>query len=484
MTAAVQPPLDEVLAHRGDHTHVAVSLELAADTETPISLYHKLSGDRPFAFLLESVEGGETLGRYSFIGFDVRRTLFFPPDSGAGDPLLGVEAALHEYRVVPRSDLPRFQGGAVGYLAFDAVRHFERVPLPARRGLGKPEALFLLTEELAIFDHLYGKLVLITHVPLRGDRERAYRAGCARLEALVERLSAPPPRPLRFQPAEPTEPGDLAHNQTSDAYRDSVARAKEAIAAGEVFQVVLSQRMTVPRSVSAFSLYRALRMVNPSPYMFYLRFDSWAVVGASPEVLVRLEGDEVLVRPIAGTRPRAKDRHRDAELEAELRADPKELAEHRMLLDLGRNDVGRIAELGTVEVERPLHVERYSHVMHLVSDVRAKLKNGATAFDVFRACFPAGTVSGAPKIRAMELIAELEPDRRGIYAGAVGYFDFSGNMDTCIAIRTMVVDPDAVHIQAGAGIVFDSDPEREDVECRNKARSALLAVQAALMEDP
>jgi anthranilate synthase component 1 len=478
----LRPSLEEVLAHAGDETHIALTLELSTDTETPISIYHKLSQDRPAAFLLESVEGGETLGRYSFIGFEIVRWLSFPPD-GERDPLLDVKRELARYRVAARPDLPRFQGGAVGYLGYDAVRHFEKVPLPPTSGGGpaRPESLFLLTEDLAIFDHLFGKLILLTHVPLAGDRRAQYQAHAARLSELVDRLRRPPPPPRPLTLSAPP-PASFSESPTSEIFRRAVETAKEAIRAGEIFQVVLSRRITVEADVAPFALYRALRGLNPSPYMFYLRFDGWAVVGASPEVLVRLEGDEILLRPIAGTRRREKDRHKDLELGQELLSDPKELAEHRMLLDLGRNDVGRVARIGSVEVDRPLHIERYSHVMHLVSDVRGRLGPGQDAFSVFRACFPAGTVSGAPKIRAMELIAALEPERRGIYAGAVGYFDFAGNMDTCIAIRTMVVEPGRVHLRAGAGIVLDSDPEREDAECLSKARSGLLAIARAREE--
>ena len=475
----VTPALEEILAYEGDATHAALTLELSADTETPISLYYKLSGDRPNAFLLESVEGGETLGRYSFIGFDIDTII---EGDGSTDPLLAVQRALEAYKVVASPDIPRFQGGAVGYLGYDCVRHFEPVPLAAAPGPDIPESRFLLAEDLAIFDHLKQRVVLCTHMPLAGDRRWTYRACAKRLASLVDRLKSDPPHARQLVPERDLELPEAQSNLSRLQFVGAVTMAKSAISAGEIFQVVLSQRFTVNESVDPFSLYRSLRGLNPSPYMFYLRFDGWAVVGASPEVLVRMEGDEILVRPIAGTRRRGDSREEDEALELELLADAKELAEHRMLLDLGRNDVGRVAELGTVEVHKPLHIERYSHVMHIVSDVRGTVRDGKTAFDVFRACFPAGTLSGAPKIRAMEIIAAREPDRRGLYGGAVGYFDFTGNMDTCIAIRTMLVERDAIHIQAGAGIVHDSDPAAEHTECLNKAKSGLTAVAQAIAE--
>jgi anthranilate synthase component 1 len=475
----VTPSLDALLALPATYTHVALSVTLAADTETPIGVFHKLSGGRPRAFLLESVEGGERSGRYSFIGFDVEKQLSF--GRGSRDPLRALEQELLGYRVAPRPELPPLSGGAVGFLGYEAVRHLEDVPLAARRDLDVPDAAFLLAEELAVFDHLRGQLVILTLVSLTGDRAAAREAGVRRLAALVRRLEeAAPPRlasvevpdalPL-FTPWAPRE-----------SYLAAVGRAKEAIAAGEVFQVVLSQRFVVEAAVSPLALYRHLRSLNPSPYMFLLDLGDFAVVGASPEVLVRVEHGEVRVRPIAGTRRRGATPDEDARLEAELRADPKELAEHRMLLDLGRSDVGRVAALGSVRVERALAIERYSHVMHLVSDVVGRLAPGRTAFDALRAGFPAGTVSGAPRVRAMELIAALEPAERGLYSGAIGYFDFAGNMDTCIAIRTLVVEPHRVLVQAGAGIVFDSDAEAEEAECRQKARAPLLALAAALAE--
>ncbi len=476
----ITPSLDEILEYEGSATHATLALELAADTETPISLYFKLSQDRPNSFLLESVEGGTTLSRYSFVGFDANKMVELIEGE---DPLDAVESALGEYEVLGVDGLPRFFGGAVGYAGYDCIRYFEPVPVPEKKPTSLPEALFMLVEDVAILDHLKQRVILVTHIPLSEDRTIAYMDAAVRLHEWVDRLRGPPPPPRELVPWSDIYIPDVAGNMTADQFKGAVLEAKEAICAGEIFQVVLSQRFTVPIEVSPLKLYRALRGLNPSPYMFYLRFEDFSVVGASPEVLVRKVDDEILVRPIAGTRLRGKDAAEDKANELDLLADKKELAEHRMLLDLGRNDVGRVAQIGSVRIEDPLHIERYSHVMHIVSDVYGKIRDGKTAYDVLRAGFPAGTVSGAPKIRAMEIISKYEPDRRGLYAGCVGYFSFGGNMDTCIAIRTMVVEPDAVHVQAGAGVVYDSIPENEHQECLNKARGALMAVAEAASEE-
>jgi len=482
----VSPSLDHVLAHDGPETHVALSTSLIADGLTPLALFHRLAGDRPGAFLLESVEGGEKMGRYSFMGFDLHDRFRFANgklESNAGfalppsnDPLEALRVVLHAHRVVPAPDLPRFQGGLVGYLGFDCMAAFENVPLPDGPA-SVPDAMFMLADHVVVFDHVRNRIVAVVHASLGPDRAEAYAQAEQRLQELVRRVQEPttPLRPWTPLPAN-IDALHITPNRSAEDYQNAVRQGQKAIVNGEVFQVVLSQRWTVEASVPPFELYRSLRAVNPSPYMFYLRFEDFAVVGASPEVLVRLEGDDLLVRPIAGTRPRGATDEEDKALERDLLKDEKELAEHRMLVDLGRNDVGRVGSIGSVRVEDPLHIERYAHVMHIVTDVRAKLDAEHDAFDALRACFPAGTVSGAPKIRACELIAELEPDRRGIYAGAVGYFDFAGNMDTCIAIRTLVAEPHRIHVQAGAGIVYDSVPEREHEECWNKARSALTAV--------
>ena len=486
----IHPTRLEVGAHDGPETHVALSAAVIIDGATTLGVFRRLAARPGGAFLLESVQGGEVTGRYSFLGFglhdrlcvaDGRSTVVLDGltrSTACVDPLAPLEACLARYRVWQSPDLPRFAGGAVGYLSFDAMAAFEGVPLPPGDA-PVPDAFFWLCPDVMIYDHRAHRLVCVTHAPLDGDRDAAWDAGEARLREMLEVVCAPDDdaavSPWALEPAS-LDTLDVTPNRSPADYQAAVATAREAIAAGEVFQVVVSQRFRVFGSVDPFELYRSLRALNPSPYMFFLRFPDFAVVGASPEVLVRLEGDELLVRPIAGTRPRGATDADDRALAAELLADEKELAEHRMLLDLGRNDVGRVAVAGSVRVEDPLHVERYAHVMHLVSDVRGRRAPGVDAFDVLRACFPAGTVSGAPKIRACELLATLEPDRRGLYAGAVGYFDFNGNMDTCIAIRTMVVHADHVDVQAGAGIVFDSVPANEHAECVSKARSALTAI--------
>jgi anthranilate synthase component 1 len=492
---AATPSREAVLGLKGPETHVAIRVSLLADSETPISLFATLADREADCFLLESVEGGELVGRYSFLGVDPVERIEL--DDGVArihrdgavveepyEDFLGyLRERLGAYRVLAQPDLPRFQGGLVGYIGYDAVRHFE--PVPAATAGEGPDAALLLVDTLVIYDHVAHRLELIAHVALEGDRDRNYARAVERLESLASRFGSRRDRPaLGLLPARPAagdkaDPRDLECNVDDDTYARVVDEVREAIRDGEIFQVVLSRRWTMHRKVDPLALYRALRATNPSPYMFFLSLGETKVVGASPEVLVRLEEGEILLRPIAGTRPRGADASEDAALAADLLADEKELAEHRMLVDLARNDAGRVAEVGTVEVHRPLHIERYSHVMHIVSDVRARVRDGLDAFDVFRSSFPAGTVSGAPKMRAMEIIAAREGERRGVYAGAVGYFDFSGNMDTCIAIRTMVLEGDRVQIQAGAGIVFDSVGSSEATECRNKAKGALAALELA-----
>ena len=485
-----------------------VTRELPADLETPISAYLKLAGAGP-SFLLESVTGGEQVARYSFIGVDIERAYVvrgqriaqhgpdgvtvttLPP---GGDPMDALRTVLAACRPRPVPGLPRFRGGLVGYLAYDAVRFFEpTLDLPAHPDL--PDAIFLQADTLVAFDHAFGKMLLITNIclddhadPTPEDQARALGVANRKLDALQARLAAPlpdvPPRPPHVLP------GKLEANISRERFTAAVRAAQEYIAAGDIFQVVLSQRLSRRTSAAPFDLYRALRRLNPSPYMFFFDFDGLAdekeetatpfyLVGASPEVHVRLEGRTAMVRPIAGTRPRGQTPAEDVALEAELLADPKERAEHVMLVDLARNDLGRVCEYGTVRVPEQMVVERYSHVMHIVSHTEGRLQPQYDAFDLLRATFPAGTVSGAPKIRAMEIIAELEGEPRGPYAGAVGYVSYDGSMDTCIAIRTMVVRGETVHVQAGAGIVADSDPAREYQETLDKARALAVAVEMA-----
>ncbi len=478
------------LAGRGNL--VPVFREILADTETPVSAFLKVArGDH--SFLLESVQGGEKWARYSFLGtepaaiFTSRDGTVTLHEHGRDprswqvrDPLEALKEILAAYRPVALPELPRFFGGAVGYIAYDAVRAFERLPATLPDDLGLPELYFVVPATVLVFDNVAQSIKVVVNVDLRDpdtDPHAAYDAAVARIEEIVRRLGNALCFPDAVRAVD--EPLAVRANLSAGEYGAMVERAKEYIRAGDVIQVVLAQRMEAPLRAAPFNVYRALRTVDPSPYMFYLQLGEQILVGASPEVMVRVEDGEVTVRPIAGTSPRGTVELEDVELERALLADPKEIAEHIMLLDLGRNDVGRVAAVGSVEVTERLVIERYSHVMHIVSNVRGRLAQGRDCFDAFRATFPAGTLSGAPKIRAMEIIEELEPVRRGVYGGAVGYFGWTGTMDTCIAIRTMLIKNGTVYLQAGAGIVADSDPEREHAECVNKARGMLQALKRA-----
>ncbi len=479
---------------------VPVYRELPADLETPVSVYLKLRGQGP-SFLLESVEKAEQVGRYSFLGFNPRRQIIVRGrevtilDNGqpetrqlvAGeDPLRVVASELSHYQPVASfhkmaDDLPPFFGGAVGYLSYDLVRFFERLPETARDELNLPDLHLLVTDTLVIFDHVRHRLLVVANarVPPESDLDVAYDDAIARLNAIEAQVRASLP-PL---PTPPRQPGvEMTSNMTREQFEATVRQAKEYIAAGDIFQVVPSQRLTRPTQAAPFSIYRALRGLNPSPYMFFLDLGGdppTHLIGSSPEVLVRLQGRMAEVRPIAGTRPRGKNANEDQALEAELLADPKERAEHVMLVDLGRNDLGRVCEFGTVQVPDLFTIERYSHVIHIVSRVTGRLRDGLDAYDLLRATFPAGTVSGAPKVRAMEIIEELEGVRRGHYAGAVGYFGFNGNMDTCITIRTILMRNNVAYLQAGGGIVADSHPTREWEETLHKARALGEAIEIA-----
>jgi anthranilate synthase component 1 len=449
--------------------------EVLADTDTPVSAYAKL-GRGPYSFLLESVVGGDKWAAYSFAG-ELRVTEKVRADA----PLKFLDAYLAKLAPAVPPGLPRFFGGAVGWLGYDAIRGFERIPSTKPDVLGVPEICFALTDTVVIFDNLRGTVKVVAAADVgEGDPGRAYDDACARIDAVLDRLASPAP-PLRpLEPLPTPTPATPRSSVTQAEYEAGVRRAQEYILAGDAFQIVYSQRFQVPRAgVDPFDVYRALRVINPSPYMFHLEFPEAIVTGASPEALVRLEGPEVEVRPIAGTRRRGATPEEDARLETELRNDPKERAEHVMLVDLGRNDVGRVSAPGSVKVNELMVVERYSHVMHLVSNIRGQAAPGVRAADVVRAAFPAGTLSGAPKIRAMEIIEELEPSRRGIYGGAVGYVSYTGNLDLAIAIRTLVTLDDTIYVQAGAGIVADSVPAQEHLECVNKARAVLSAVEIA-----
>jgi anthranilate synthase component 1 len=476
------------LAAQG-YNRVPLVLESFADLDTPLSLYLKLA-NRPYSFLLESVVGGERFGRYSFIGLPAKVRICargqaievvtggIVSERHEGDPLDFIAAFLRRYRAAPVAGLPRFCGGLAGYFAYDTVRYIEHRLAASSPPMGEtlatiPDIQLLLTEELAVVDNLQGKIYLIVYAD--PSQPNAYRDASERLRALLRALRPAVEIPVATATAATTAESEFG----AEGFQRAVARAREYIAAGDIMQVVLSQRMAMPFSASPLSLYRALRSLNPSPYMFYYDFGDFHVVGASPEILVRKEGDTVTLRPIAGTRPRGTGREADEAMVAEMLTDPKEVAEHVMLLDLGRNDVGRVAAIGSVKVTEQMAVERYSHVMHMVSNVEGRLRPGLSAIDVLRASFPAGTVSGAPKVRAMEIIDELEPSRRGIYAGAVGYVSFQGDMDLAIAIRTAVLKDGMLYAQAGAGIVHDSIPENEWRETLSKARAVLRAAEMA-----
>jgi anthranilate synthase component 1 len=457
---------------------VPVRVEVDADTETPVSAFLKLSAGRRYAFLLESVEGGERSARFSFLGAGPRSVLRWKLGD-RGDPVEAVRAALATHRAVRIPGTPRFSGGLVGHVSYDAVRLFEpRVPNSGRDELGFPDVLLMDFDEVVAFDNLRHSLHVICEVRCeKGDDPRVlYARAVARLRARLRALA----RPLvDRRPRRAARAAALVPRVAKRDYLAAVERAKEYIRAGDCQQIVLSQRFDAEVSVPPFEIYRALRRVNPSPYLFFVQDGDRALVGSSPETLVKLEDGEVTLRPIAGTRRRGADAAADAALEAELRADPKENAEHVMLVDLGRNDVGRVAAVGTVRLTALKVVERYSHVMHLVSEVKGRLAPGLGAVDVLRAGFPAGTVSGSPKVRAMEIIDELEPARRGPYAGAVGYFDRGGDMEMCIAIRTLMARGRRVSVQAGGGLVYDSVPEAEYQETLNKARAVFTAVAQA-----
>lgn len=472
------------------YTAIPVSKRMLADVLTPVSLFLSIREGAEHPFLLESVEGGENLARYSFLGcnpyqtlrFDGNRTTLSRVDGEAeelNEPYFKALQRLTSQHTEPQMpELPRLTGGAVGFSAYDTVRRVEDLPNVPDDDLNLPEAIWSFYDEVYAFDHVKQQIVLMKTV-FTGegmDLKSVYDQAMKDLDKMEQRAI----QPIRKTGSFNLDTASLSSNVEQDRFHRMVEKSKEYIYEGDIFQVVLSQRFEVPFSGDKFTLYRALRMVNPSPYLFFLEFDGFALVGSSPEVLVRVTEEEVRLLPIAGTRPRGKTHDEDLELEEDLKNDPKEIAEHIMLVDLGRNDLSRVCRSGTVQLERNQSIERFSHVMHIVSDVVGKISPGKTAVDALMQCFPAGTVSGAPKIRAMEIIDELEPTKRGPYAGAVGYFDFSGNMDTCIAIRTMVVTDDSVYIQAGAGIVADSDPQKEFEETRNKAGALVEALSVAL----
>tara|TARA_R110001583_G_scaffold27202_2_gene97463 strand:- start:2457 stop:3947 length:1491 start_codon:yes stop_codon:yes gene_type:complete len=478
------------LAEQG-YNRIPLVREVLADLDTPLSTYLKLA-DAPYSYLLESVHGGEKWGRYSIIGLpsetvvritgqdiEVKHQGKVIEQTTSPDPLSWIETFKQQYIVPDLDDLPRFNGGLVGYFGYDTVRYIEPHlgPCPNPDPLGCPDILLMVSNDLIVFDNLSGRLFIIVHADPSTDN--AYKQAQDNLDKLTLNLRTATPKYSSTCAGKTVDEDDFISGFTHDGFIDAIEKAKQYITDGDIMQVVLSQRLSIPFSAQPMDLYRALRTLNPSPYMYYLNLEDFHIVGSSPEILVRMEDNEVTVRPIAGTRPRGKTPEEDKAFELDLLTDPKELAEHLMLIDLGRNDAGRVSQIGTVKLTDKMIVERYSHVMHIVSNVTGQVVPNMTCIDALRATFPAGTVSGAAKVRAMEIIDELEPVKRGVYAGAVGYLSWSGNMDTAIAIRTAVIKNNTLHIQAGAGIVYDSVPEMEWQETMNKARAIFRAVAMA-----
>ncbi len=488
----IYPDLETFRRHARHGALVPVVKELLADLETPVSAYLKIARDQPFSFLLESVERADTIGRYSFLGagpstvFRAQgKTVTITRDGRASsydadDPLEELRRLMQQYKPVPVEGVPEFHGGAVGMISYDEVRFFEKLPDKNPDPLRLPELYFMITDTLVIFDHVNNRVKLVSNAHVQGDPKTAYNEALRKIDLLEQRMRKPAvvtsERVLSGEP--PEEPRS---NFTREQFCDAVRKAKEYIKAGDIFQVVLSQRFERDVHASPVNIYRALRCINPSPYMLLIRFPEFSLVGSSPEVMTQVKNGRCMVRPIAGTRRRGTTPEEDQALEQELLADEKERAEHIMLVDLGRNDIGRVSVPGTVAPapNRLMYIERYSHVMHIVSEIQGELREGEDAFSALRATFPMGTVTGAPKIRAMEIIDELETVRRGPYAGGCGYISFSGDMDTCILIRTMVIKDGVAYLQAGAGIVYDSVPEREYEETVNKAAALFRAVDFA-----
>ncbi|MDY6856660.1 MAG: anthranilate synthase component I [Thermodesulfobacteriota bacterium] len=470
---------------------IPIYKEILADMETPVSAFYKMNNSR-YSFLLESVEGGEKWGRYTFLGFNPSiifkskgSTIYIMNNQNqqeiknVNNPLNKLREFMEGYRPVNIDGLPRFFGGAVGYLSYDIVKFFEELPDTTTDDLDLNDSLFMITDSILIFDNLKQTLKVVSNVNLSGNHtlECLYSDAVKKIDSIISRLKGT----VHIKPIDTQDKAylNMTSNLSKEQFEDIVVKAKEHIVAGDVIQVVLSQRFQIQANLDPFNIYRSLRTINPSPYMFYLKCDDLFIVGSSPEVMVRVEDKNISLRPIAGTRPRGKTLSEDREFEKDLLKDPKERAEHIMLVDLGRNDVGRVATIGTVNVNELMVIEKYSHVMHIVSNVQGILDEGKDIFNVMEACFPAGTVSGAPKVRAMEIIEDLEPTKRGPYAGAVGYFSFSGNMDFCITIRTIVIKDNTIYIQAGAGIVADSVPENEWNETKNKAKAMIRAIEMA-----
>ncbi len=484
--------VDEFKRLASSHNLIPVYREVVADMETPVSAFLKLKTDG-YAFLLESAEGGERFGRYSFLGAEPSRVIKAKNgevtiENGNGrvvettredDPLKVVKKIMSAYSPAAIDGLPLFFGGAVGYISYDAVRYFENIPDDTHDDLALPDMVFMLADTLFVFDHLKHRIAAVANAHVDGDPAAAYATATSKIEEMLGRLEEPGVRikPIMFNESPPCMTPESTFSEQD--FRGVVSEARQKIIEGDILQVVLSQRFKTEIEASAFDVYRALRTVNPAPYMYYLSLKDFQIAGSSPEPLVRIEGDQVMTRPIAGTRSRGTDAAENTRLEEELLGDRKEKAEHIMLVDLGRNDLGRVCRPGTVKVDELMEIERCSHVAHMVSTVTGRLDEDKDAFDALRACFPAGTVSGAPKVRAMEIIDELEPTRRGPYAGAVGYFGYAGNLDACITIRTIVVKDGTAYFQAGAGIVYDSEPSFEYRETGHKAKALLMAIEMA-----
>ncbi|MCK5579767.1 MAG: anthranilate synthase component I [Candidatus Omnitrophica bacterium] len=494
------PSIQEFLQLSKKGNLIPVYKEVLGDLDTPVSAYFKIASDAPYAFLLESVDGEEKIARYSFLATDPELIIrskdaeieIIKCKNGKSSktvqpvketPLSFIREIMAQYKFVNTPGLPRFCGGLVGYLGYDLVRFFERLPDKPKDDLQLPDTCLMLAKELLIFDHLNHKIQAVSCVFLKpkmtkDQKIKAYKQAVKKIDALILKINKPLEIKKEKDPVKHKKT-TLKSNFTQKQYQDIVTKAKKQIRAGEIIQVVLSQRFEAALKTDSFHIYRMLRSLNPSPYMYYLNFQDIQIVGSSPELLVRCEEGVIETRPIAGTRPRGKDEEEDQALAEDLLNDPKERAEHIMLVDLGRNDLGRVSRKGSVHLSEFMEIEKYSHVMHIVSNVKGKLRKDKDAFDVLQAAFPAGTVSGAPKVRAMEIIDELENVSRGPYAGCIGYFSFSGNLDSCITIRTIVVRNGKAYIQAGAGIVADSNPQKEFVETQNKAKAQLLAIEAA-----
>ncbi|MGI8927134.1 MAG: anthranilate synthase component I [Tepidiformaceae bacterium] len=478
----LRPTLDEVkaMAKAGEGNLVPVYRDVPADLETPVSAYLKVARGA-YSFLLESVEGGERLARYSFIGTEPYRVLRTGdgPGETAGDPLVQIEDELKRFVPVRVEGVPRFHGGAVGYLAYEVARYYERLPVPEADPQGFPESVWMFCDSLLVFDHLQHTIRVISHARLDGDIDASYRQAAFKIEELVGRLAEPLVK-LPYEIRLPRTAGSaFVSNNTREDFMQKVERAREYIEKGDTYQIQVSQRFSRKTEAHPFEVYRALRNVNPSPYMYYLELDDLHIVGASPEMLVRVEERLVETHPLAGTRRRGRDAADEERMAAELLSSEKERAEHIMLVDLARNDLGRVCEAGSVEVTSLMEIERYSHVMHLVSHVVGRLLPAVSAYDALRAYFPHGTVTGAPKIRTMEIIAELEGEQRGGYGGCVGYFDLSGNCDMALAIRTIWMKDGVAYVQAAGGVVFDSTPQEEFLESGNKARAMMRAIDQA-----